>query len=91
VFLFEVKSVNKSNSIHVNSTAEYMDKVCILKDLYLKVSSKVNHYFCLPVLNGNTWTVYCYYNGVGYELNYDQFKSVVKNKDYDLSNCKKWC
>lgn len=88
VFLFEVKSVNISNSKSFNSE-EYLDKVRILKDLYFKVSSKVNHYFCLPILNGNTWTVFCYYNGEGYELNYDQFKSVVVNKDFDLSNFKK--
>lgn len=84
IFLFEVKSLNTSASLNVDP-AEYQQKVNLLKDLYLKVSSKVDHYFCLPVLNGSTWTIYCYFKGNCYELNYDQFKSAVNDVNFDLS------
>ena len=76
--------MNTSASLNVDH-AEYQQKVNLLKDLYLKVSSKVDHYFCLPVLNGSTWTIYCYFKGNCYELNYDQFKSAVNDVNFDLS------
>ena len=88
IFLFEVKSLNTSSSLQIDSS-EYKEKVKLLKDLYLKVSSKVNHYFCLPILNGSTWTIYCYFNGDSHELNYDQFKSAVNDVNFDLSSYKK--
>lgn len=87
IFLFEVKSMNNSSSLQID-TKVYQEKVEILKDLYLKVSSKVEHYFCLPIVNGKSWTVHCYYKGVHYELNEDQFKNVVNDVNFDLSSFK---
>lgn len=87
IFLFEVKSMNISSSLQID-TKVYQEKVEILKDLYSKVSSKVEHYFCLPILNGKSWTVHCYYKGVHYELNEDQFKNVVNDVNFDLSSFK---
>lgn len=87
IFLFEVKSMNISSSLQID-TKVYQEKVEILKDLYSKVSSKVEHYFCLPVLNGKSWTVHCYYKGVHYELKEDQFKNVVNDVNFDLSSFK---
>lgn len=43
-FPFEVKSMNISSSLQID-TKVYQEKVEILKDLYSKVSSKVEHYF----------------------------------------------
>ena len=87
IFLFEVKSMNISSSLQ-SDTKVYQEKVEILKDLYSKVSSKVEHYFCLPILNGKSWTVHCYYKGVHYELKEDQFKNVVNDVNFDLSSFK---
>lgn len=87
IFLFEVKSMNNSSSLQIDSKV-YQEKVEILKDLYLKVSSKVEHYFCLPIVNGKSWTVHCYYKGVHYELKEDQFKNVVNDVNFDLSSFK---
>lgn len=87
IFLFEVKSMNISSSLQID-TKVYQKKVEILKDLYSKVSSKVEHYFCLPILNGKSWTVHCYYKGVHYELKEDQFKNVVNDVNFDLSSFK---
>ena len=87
IFLFEVKSMNISSSLQID-TKVYQEKVEILKDLYSKVSSKVEHYFCLPILNGKSWTVHCYYKGVHYELKKDQFKNVVNDVNFDLSSFK---
>lgn len=85
IFLFEVKSINNSPSFKIDST-EYLEKVKLLKDLYLKVSSKVDHYFCLPIVSGDNWTVYCFHNGNSYKLNYDQFKNAVNDVNFDLSS-----
>lgn len=82
IFLFEVKSMNISSSLQID-TKVYQEKVEILKDLYSKVSSKVEHYFCLPILNGKSWTVHCYYKGVHYELKEDQFKNVVNDVNFE--------
>ena len=87
IFLFEVKSMNISSSLQID-TKVYQEKVEILKDLYSKVSSKVEHYFCLPILNGKSWTVNCYYKGVHYELKEDQFKNVVNDVNFDLFSFK---
>lgn len=87
IFLFEVKSMNISSSLQID-TKVYQEKVEILKDLYSKVSSKVEHYFCLPILIGKSWTVHCYYKGVHYELKEDQFKNVVNDVNFDLSSFK---
>ena len=87
IFLFEVKSMNISSSLQID-TKVYQEKVEILKDLYSKVSSKVEHYFGLPILNGKSWTVHCYYKGVHYELKEDQFKNVVNDVNFDLSSFK---
>ena len=87
IFLFEVKSMNISSSLQID-TKVYQEKVEILKDLYSKVSSKIEHYFCLPILNGKSWTVHCYYKGVHYELKEDQFKNVVNDVNFDLSSFK---
>lgn len=87
IFLFEVKSMNISSSLQID-TKVYQEKEEILKDLYSKVSSKVEHYFCLPILNGKSWTVHCYYKGVHYELKEDQFKNVVNDVNFDLSSFK---
>lgn len=87
IFLFEVKSMNISSSLQID-TKVYQEKVEILKALYSKVSSKVEHYFCLPILNGKSWTVHCYYKGVHYELKEDQFKNVVNDVNFDLSSFK---
>lgn len=87
IFLFEVKSMNNSSSLQID-TKVYEEKVRILKDLYLKVSSKVDHYFCLPIVSGDNWTVYCFHNGNSYKLNYDQFKNAVNDANFDLSSFK---
>lgn len=75
-FLFEVKSVNTSSNQNIDSQ-DYLQKVEALKDFYCAVSSKVNHYFCLPILNGNDWNINVFFKGEGYNLDYSTLKDVV--------------
>ncbi|MBO6258746.1 MAG: hypothetical protein J6M93_05390, partial [Succinivibrio sp.] len=75
-FLFEVKSLNESSSQNISSE-EYKQKISALLAFYKAVSEKVEHYFCFPIKNGDTWNVYCFFRGQKYLLDYSQLKSVV--------------
>jgi type III restriction enzyme len=79
IFLFEVKSLNNSSVIQLDAD-EYEDKIKELKKFYKNVSAVVNHYFCFPILKEKTWNIFMYFNGVEYNLNYDNFKNFVNSK-----------
>lgn len=84
-FLFEVKSLNKSQSVNFSSKS-YTHKITTLLNFYEAVSNKVNHFFCFPIKNGSTWSIYCFFRGKKYTLNYSQFKSVVNGKQINFFN-----
>lgn len=75
-FLFEVKSLNCSAALNIDSE-DYTQKVVSLKALYQAVSSKIDDYFCIPIMSGDSWTISCFYKGACYELDEEQLKQVV--------------
>lgn len=75
-FIFEVKSLNCSATLNIDSE-DYTQKVVSLKALYQAVSSKIDDYFCIPIMSGDSWTISCFYKGACYELDEEQLKQVV--------------
>lgn len=63
IHIFEVKSVNKSSSLNI-SEEEYDTKVLNLKECYKACSQKTTHIFYLPILDGNTWKITKFENGI---------------------------
>ena len=62
IHLFEVKSVNVSNSAQFD-TDEYRTKVNALKECYKQCSKLTKHIFYLPVLKGDVWQIFRFKNG----------------------------
>lgn len=60
--LFEVKSVNDSNSIRINPE-EYKDKITALKECYRQCSKLLDYYFYLPLLKEDCWHITRFYKG----------------------------
>ncbi len=78
IHLFEVKSINLSNSQNINSE-EYKNKICALKDCYLACSKKLSGYiFYLPVLKNETWQITRYKNGIEDTITKEQFIASLK-------------
>ena len=63
IHIFEVKSVNKSSALNV-SEEEYEEKVRSLKECYRACSQKTKHIFYLPILDGSTWKITKFEDGV---------------------------
>jgi len=63
IHLFEVKSVNKSSSLAVDSD-QYEEKICALKDCYKYASIKTGHFFYMPLLKEDVWQITRFVNGV---------------------------
>lgn len=78
IHLFEVKSLDKASNQNVDPET-YEAKVRALKDCY-KACSKIltNHYFYLPIKDGDDWTIWRYVNGEESQLNLDLFKQSFK-------------
>ena len=63
IHLFEVKSMNQSNSQHIDAAA-YKAKVNTLKECYRACSAILeNHIFYLPTLKNEDWTILKYEKG----------------------------
>lgn len=73
VHIFEVKSVNKSATHHINEE-EYIAKVNALKKCYQAASKKTGHLFYLPVLEGSKWQITRFANGTESVISKAQFK-----------------
>jgi len=73
IHVFEVKSVNPSNQIHID-THEYNEKINRLCECY-KASSRLlpNHYFYLPVLRGDEWYIRRFQKGSEEIISEDTF------------------
>ncbi len=63
IHIFEVKSVNKSSALNI-SEEEYEEKVRSLKECYKACSQKTKHIFYLPILDGSTWKITKFEDGV---------------------------
>lgn len=77
IHIFEVKSVNKSSSLHVNNE-EYEEKIRALKECYLACSKKTQHLFYLPVLDGNTWKITKFEKGIESTIDKQGFIASLK-------------
>lgn len=76
VHLFEVKSVNFSNSLNNNFDSEtYKKKVDELKKCYLVASSLTNQIFYLPILKDDVWNIIQLKDGIESRLTREQFES----------------
>ena len=72
--LFEVKSVNFSNSQNANFDSEaYKRKVDELRKCYLVASSLTNQIFYLPVLRNDVWNIIQLKDGTETRLTKEQF------------------
>ncbi|MCQ2199586.1 MAG: DEAD/DEAH box helicase family protein [Paludibacteraceae bacterium] len=78
IHIFEVKSLNMSNSLSIDSE-EYRDKVSTLKDFYTEVSRKVDHYFYLPIKHNNEWHVWVMKGGICEHKTFDEFVEIFRN------------
>ena len=73
--LFEVKSVNFSNSQNANFDSEsYKRKVDELRKCYLVASSLTNQIFYLPVLKNDKWNIIKLEDGDASTLTLEMFK-----------------
>ena len=75
IHIFEVKSLNGDGTAGFDSE-EYEKKVNKLKECYREASKKLNnHYFYIPIKNGDTWQIYRYADGEEEIMTKQQFKS----------------
>lgn len=75
--LFEVKSVNFSNSQNANFDSEaYKRKVDELRKCYLVASSLTNQIFYLPVLRNDVWNIIQLKDGNEARLTKEQFEEI---------------
>ena len=74
IHIFEVKSVNKSGDLNIDSEI-YEKKIEELKKVYKQASKKTGHIFYIPILNGEMWTIFKYEKGTESCLNDDEFKN----------------
>ena len=75
--LFEVKSVNFSNSQNANFDSEaYKRKVDELRKCYLVASSLTKQIFYLPVLRNDVWNIIQLKDGTETRLTKEQFESI---------------
>ena len=78
IHIFEVKSLNESNVIHINED-EYKEKIEKLKECYRACSEKLeNHYFYIPIRVGEQWKISRFVMGNEESMNLDTFKQSFK-------------
>lgn len=63
IFIFEVKSLNKSSKLQIDDD-QYRDKIQKLTEFYKHVSKILpTYHFCFPIKRGNDWTIHHSKNG----------------------------
>ena len=77
IHIFEVKSVNVSNSAHFD-TEEYRSKINALRDCYKYCSKITDQYYYLPVLRDDEWRILTFING----------EESIKTKEIFIKNLK---
>lgn len=77
IHLFEVKSVNCSNTSHFDSD-EYKDKMEELKRCYKQSSILTGYNFYLPVLKDESWHISLLSSGTETTLTLNQFRNYIK-------------
>ena len=98
IHIFEVKSLNAASGQNIDNE-EYRQKVTTLKDFYTEVSKKTQHFYYLPIKNGNDWTIWVMQGGTVKNISYDDFVDSLRSTEnsipiaadgdapYTLSNC----
>lgn len=76
IHLFEVKSLNSSNSIQIDKE-EYENKIRCLKEAYKAASSKTNQIFYICILTKDNWNITQFKNGEENNYNEEQFKNLI--------------
>lgn len=80
VHIFEVKSLNTSSNINIDSES-YKAKIEELKKCYKQSSILTKYYFYLPVLKGDIWYITQFINGEEYTITKEQFlKFLIKEE-----------
>ena len=77
IHLFEVKSLNKTGKIDIN-TKEYEEKIKALKECYKYSSEITGHFFYIPIKIGGEWTIFKYANGKEKILTKEEFKNFMR-------------
>ena len=72
IHIFEVKSVNDSNSFNIDRQA-YENKISELKKSYRQASKLTKHIFYIPLLRDNNWLITKYEKGEEYILTQREF------------------
>lgn len=80
IHLFEVKSVNVSNSTQFD-TEEYKRKINALKDCYRQCSILTEYIFYLPVLKNDIWQIIRFKNGAEDTITFDGFKQDLQSEE----------
>ena len=82
IHLFEVKSVNISNSTPATfDSLEYKIKIEELKKCYKQASKLTGYYFYLPVLKDDIWHITQLYNGKEKSLTKEMFETFIKTNE----------
>lgn len=77
IHIFEVKSVNESNSQPGFNTGLYLTKITELKKAYQQASKLTHQIFYLPIQAENDWQITKYEDGNEDTLSVDQFERFV--------------
>lgn len=77
IHVFEVKSVNESNSQPGFDTGLYLTKITELKKAYQQASKLTSQVFYLPIQTGNDWQITKYEDGIEDTISVDQFERFV--------------
>lgn len=72
IHIFEVKSVNVSNQLNIDSE-KYKEKISELKKSYKKASELTGYNFYLPILKDDVWHIAYYNEGVESNITKEQF------------------
>lgn len=72
VHIFEVKSVNVSNQLNIDSE-KYKEKIEELKKSYKKASELTGYNFYLPILKDDIWYITYYEEGIESNITKEQF------------------
>lgn len=76
---FEVKSLNHSSNQNIDKK-EYEQKIRTLQTLYLEVSKLLTeYYFCLPILEDESWTIHVYNNGDYQQMNFQELTTLINS------------
>jgi len=82
IHIFEVKSVNISNTININfDDDKYKLKILELKKCYKQASILTGHIFYLPILKDDVWYITQFVNGNERSMTKEQFINFVMTQN----------